>query len=255
MNWLIPANIKQYDFINAFKELKILDWTKKANYNVGDIVYIYGAKPYQKIIYKTEVIKIDVKYEDTIDDSKYWVNRKIQGKPSDNLYTRLKLMHSNNSNELLLDDLITNGLKRAPQGPMKLNNELLSYIEKCFYSDMVDTIIPEQLPEEESLYEGIGVTIKVNSYERSGIARRKCIEYHGSHCKVCGFNFEEVYGNFAKDYIHVHHIVPLSQINDKYKVDYKNDLIPVCPNCHAMLHKKRGSGYLTVEQLRGIINR
>ncbi len=71
MNWLIPANINKYNFVDAFKELSTLDWTKKASYNIGDIVYIYGSKPYQKIMYKTEVIKIDVKQEDTIDDLKY----------------------------------------------------------------------------------------------------------------------------------------------------------------------------------------
>jgi 5-methylcytosine-specific restriction protein A len=36
--------------------------------------------------------------------------------------------------------------------------------------------------------------------------------------------------------IHVHHIVPVSSIGEKYKVDPINDLIPVCPNCHAVFH-------------------
>ena len=58
------------------------------------------------------------------------------------------------------------------------------------------------------------------------------------YCHVCGLDFQEVYGELGKDFIHVNHIKPLSEIDSTYVVDYKNDLIPICPNCHAMLHRK-----------------
>lgn len=45
------------------------------------------------------------------------------------------------------------------------------------------------------------------------IHRRQCIDYYGSNCKVCGFNFEETYGEFARECIHVHNVVPLSEVN------------------------------------------
>ncbi len=75
-------------------------------------------------------------------------------------------------------------------------------------------------------------------YERNPIARKKCIEYHGCKCSICGLSFEEMYGELDKDFIHVHRIVPLNKIGKEYQVNHKTDLIPVCPNCHAMLHKK-----------------
>lgn len=50
------------------------------------------------------------------------------------------------------------------------------------------------------------------------------------------------YGSLGKGFIHVHHKIPLSEIGDEYEVDYVNDLIPVCPNCHAMLHRKSMNG-------------
>lgn len=63
-------------------------------------------------------------------------------------------------------------------------------------------------------------------------------------------SFDETYGMFAKDFIHVHHIKPLSEINEEYEVDPINDLIPVCPNCHAMLHRQQNGIPMTVERLK-----
>lgn len=88
-----------------------------------------------------------------------------------------------------------------------------------------------------SLLEGKTRTITVNAYERNPKARSECIRHHGCACKVCNFNFAKVYGEKAEGYIHVHHLIPLSQIQGEYEVDPINDLIPVCPNCHAMLHR------------------
>ena len=66
-------------------------------------------------------------------------------------------------------------------------------------------------------------------------------------------NFEEKYGAIGKDFIHVHHKIPLSEINEEYIVDPVNDLIPVCPNCHAMLHRKINDKYLNIEELKSVI--
>ena len=50
--------------------------------------------------------------------------------------------------------------------------------------------------------------------------------------------FESIYGDIGKHFIHVHHIIPLSSIDETYILDPVKDLRPVCPNCHAMLHKR-----------------
>ena len=97
----------------------------------------------------------------------------------------------------------------------------------------------EFLEDDEIYYEGSVTTVKVNKYERNQEARRKCIEIHGCQCKVCGFDFEKVYGAFGKGKIHVHHIKPLNEISKEYIVDPIYDLIPVCPNCHLMLHSRK----------------
>lgn len=90
----------------------------------------------------------------------------------------------------------------------------------------------------------------VNRYERRRANRSKCIDHHGDACAVCERRMGEIYGEFADGYIHVHHVVPVSQIGPDYKIDPITDLIPVCPNCHAMLHRGRGATPRSVAELR-----
>lgn len=253
MNWLISANGSIYRHSDAFKKMGYIDWRQTANYEVGDIIYIYSTRPLSRVEFKCRVEKTDIEFENITDDKEFWINEDEYYKSIKGLYSRLILLDSTDGEDLTLKKLKENGLKAAPQGPMRLRDDTLSYIEKYFYNDITDTIFPDELPKEDGLYEGAGIDVRVNRYERSSIARKKCIEYHGTDCIVCGFSFGDFYGDFAKDFIHVHHLVPLSAINNEYKVDYKNDLVPVCPNCHAMLHKKKDLNYLSVNELKEII--
>ena len=114
---------------------------------------------------------------------------------------------------------------------------------------------PSEISNDETCIEGARKSIYVNRYERSSFARRQCLKHHGYKCAVCSFSFEEMYGKIGKEFIHVHHIVPLSEIGDEYIVNPIEDLVPVCPNCHAMLHKKNEGGYFTIEELRALIRK
>ncbi len=98
---------------------------------------------------------------------------------------------------------------------------------------------PEELSTSEALKEGAGLMVTINQYERNAKARRKCIEHHGCQCIVCGFDFEQIYGALGRGYIHVHHVVPLAEIRREYVVNPQTDLVPICPNCHAMVHSTR----------------
>jgi len=103
--------------------------------------------------------------------------------------------------------------------------------------DFVPEIIyPDEV--ETNLLEGSKKQVTVNSYERNPIARKKCLEHFGYNCSVCNINFEKVYGVIGKNFIHVHHLKQISEIQKEYEVNPTKDLIPVCPNCHAMLHKR-----------------
>ncbi len=99
--------------------------------------------------------------------------------------------------------------------------------------------LPEEVEHPKTIYEGAVRSIAVNSYERSPEARRKCIEHYATTCTVCGFDFAATYGGVAEGLIHVHHMKELSEIGEEYEVDPINDLRPVCPNCHAVIHRRK----------------
>ncbi len=114
------------------------------------------------------------------------------------------------------------------------------------------TLIPEEIFENENnLYEGSTRKITVNAYERNQEARQQCLDEYGYICKVCKFDFEKIYGTIGKKFIHVHHLKPLSEIKKEYKIDPIEDLRPVCPNCHAMLHKKNPA--YSIDELKSMI--
>ena len=93
--------------------------------------------------------------------------------------------------------------------------------------------------------------VTVNAYERDRIARRRCIEAHGTDCVICGFSFGATYGAVADGFIHVHHLRALSEIGHEYEIDPVADLRPVCPNCHAVLH--RPDPAFSVEQVKAFL--
>ncbi len=112
-------------------------------------------------------------------------------------------------------------------------------------------VLPEEIAEPATVVEGAKKTVTVNAYERDRTARERCIAHWGVVCVVCGFDFERRYGALGVGFIHVHHLKPLAEIGERYHLDPVQDLRPVCPNCHAMLHRSRQ--VLSIQQLRRIL--
>jgi hypothetical protein len=100
--------------------------------------------------------------------------------------------------------------------------------------------------------EGNRVSVLVNKSERSRTNRDACIRAYGAWCRVCNFDFAKAYGEIGEGYIHVHHLVGLATLKGKArKFDPVKDMIPVCPNCHEMLHQCDPP--YTIDQLKEII--
>lgn len=118
-------------------------------------------------------------------------------------------------------------------------------------------VIAHDFPDEISdlgIFEGAKRKVIVNAYERSNEAREKCIEHYGAKCSVCNFSFDTFYGEaLGKGFIHVHHLLDIAQIGREYKVDPIKDLRPVCPNCHAMLHRQTPA--MDLDKLKALIRR
>lgn len=60
-----------------------------------------------------------------------------------------------------------------------------------------------------------------------------------------------MYGPEFAGFIHVHHLRPLSGIGGGYVVDPVEDLRPVCPNCHAVIH--HGGRLRSIEEVRHLL--
>ncbi|MHC8520845.1 HNH endonuclease [Rossellomorea sp. H39__3] len=246
--WLVPANPDEYDLERAFSHFQALDWKRSYNYETGDILFLYVSGSVKKVKYKVEVIDGFVHSNDTLYDQSFWLDTDKYSQAIRGEKTRIRLVDVADKDELTLPRLRERGLRGNIQGSMKLTGELRDYIMSHFTKDVSSLTYPDDLPD---LWEGERKTITVNAYERNPIARQQCINHYGVECQVCRINFEETYGEVGRDFIHVHHITPLHKVKEGYVVDPRTDLIPVCPNCHAMLHRKENGKYLTLEGLKG----
>lgn len=111
--------------------------------------------------------------------------------------------------------------------------------------------LAEEVPSVEEYTEGAVKRVLVNSYERNPHARKACIQVHGYSCVVCSFNFKQFYGDTGHNFIHVHHLKSLAEIGAEYQLDAIEDLRPVCPNCHAMLHRRKPA--YSIEELKEML--
>lgn len=133
-------------------------------------------------------------------------------------------------------------------GVRKINGEIYQRITNLaegltdIKPDKVEIDLSQETGENyefESYYEGDKTRKYVTVYERNPKLRKQALQIHGYDCKGCGFNFEKFYGSHGKDFIHIHHIKPVSQFDAPEKVNPETDLVPLCPNCHSMVHRDR----------------
>jgi 5-methylcytosine-specific restriction enzyme A len=116
----------------------------------------------------------------------------------------------------------------------------------------LNNYFPEVLEGDITLYpEGTKMLITVNAYERNQKARQSCLQHHGYKCKVCELDFEKKYGVIGRGFIHVHHIQEFHRPGIRPDTNPITDLIPVCPNCHAMLHRQNPC--FTIEELKSML--
>lgn len=103
--------------------------------------------------------------------------------------------------------------------------------------------------EKAVFREGALADVVQSRRERDPATRTACINAHGYACSVCGVDFSRRYGALGERFIHVHHLTPLA--DGERDVDPAADMRPVCPNCHAMLHRR--SPPLSLEELRALL--
>ena len=132
---------------------------------------------------------------------------------------------------------------RVSRSPICKENEILDEAEittswATLITGMVLSLLNVIKIDDKDYYEGGLKRVEINRYERNPVNRELCLAANGYTCAICGFNFEKTFGSIGHNYIHVHHIVPVSSMTEQYIINPAKDMIPVCPNCHAMLHKQ-----------------
>lgn len=141
--------------------------------------------------------------------------------------------------------------KHDSSGLQSLAADVASYafaIPLCLVQ--IEEVNPTQMVAGQ--VEGALTRVVVNKYERSPANRAACLAYHGTRCKGCGFDFEVAYGEIGTGFIEVHHTVPVSEMGAGYVVDPIKELVPLCSNCHSIVHRR--SPPLEMKELKAIIS-
>ena len=106
---------------------------------------------------------------------------------------------------------------------------------------------PEPQPRE--LTEGAKSHIETEQKKRNPQLRKACLDHYGYQCQCCGMDFEKLYGDAGRRFIEVHHLKPISTYEDEHTVNPLTDLVPLCSNCHSMIHRGQ-DGVMTLQELR-----
>ena len=250
--WIVPSNQNLFRIGEAIHaQGGLVDWRQSNNFAVGDIVFIYISKPDHCIRYKMEVVKANIDEDEYLGQEAFWTDKDTYysgiGKYR---YVRFKLLEEYTDDSLSLQRMHEHGLKGSIQGVLHCPDSILDFLLKKD-EESIDVYGVDYPEDSDTLYEGALMTVKVNRYERNPKARKECVARKGCRCYVCGIDFEEIYGVIGKGFIHIHHLTPISSIGKEYVLDVDNDLVPVCPNCHYMLH--RSDPPYTIDELKKML--
>ena len=273
--WIFQGNPTKFDVDNYLLENETIWWSiRQAHFvdsiEIGDEVYIWRSDGANKgsggIVARTQVTGLPQEHIDDEESAAYW----YEGVSTEAyLATELKVLEVDIEQGLNRMDLKENDIlselmiMRLRQNTNYLvADEHVSHLQQLWQQTisgteaLLNTIIEDLESEEVEHGKGEG-TLKTyfgKRYERNPKNREHAIEIHGLDCYVCGFNFEEVYGERGKDFIEVHHLQPLSTLEEATEINPDTDLVPLCANCHRMIHRNQ-THVLTIDELKAIIKK
>jgi predicted RNA-binding protein with PUA-like domain len=279
--WIFQGNPDDFKIDKYISENNEIWWSLNQQHfldeiSKGDVVYIWrsdGMKRGTGGIIARGTVSGDPSLE--IIQSKFWIKkpkdndkfsipitienhlvngnfiRRTELKEHPQLNDLLILRMANNTNYLVKDEH-AKILHKLWEKYTRLNTKQM---RRNDLKDIVRNDLEADKAQFDSSYkEGEMKSYYGNRYERKAKNRLRAIEIHGTTCAVCGFNFEDVYGEHGKDFIEIHHKKPLNTLEAAAEIDSRTDLVPVCSNCHRMLHRDR-ENVLSVEELRDMIKR
>lgn len=103
-----------------------------------------------------------------------------------------------------------------------------------------DLIFPEYITKDAKeylLHEDKFIYGVKARFETDENIRLKVLKIHGTNCNICGFNYEEAYGDLGLGYIQIHQIA--SEEKTEEELNFDEDFIPICENCHGIIHRSK----------------
>lgn len=137
-------------------------------------------------MYKTEVVQESMSFSQCTDDKVFWHNLNEYEKSKGGKYARLKLNEQADRKDLSLPYLLKNGLKAHPQGPIKISDELVNYIDHYIEDTYAIDFFPEcDIPR--GTREGAILTVQVNRYRKNFYYKKKmhrALRLHVLHLRI-----------------------------------------------------------------------
>ncbi len=247
-------------------------------------LYLGGRMTVKKIVSRTAAVRLWNNKQ--LFDSKEWIVDPERAGTLLNLHRRLspalskQLRFTSKTGPLKpffisntkLDNQATRGIRQLTPQSAALLDHIIAVTDELPTSDQLVTVskkmlvnglvqkefnskvkIPEEVPDESAFNEGSVQRILVNRYERDPRAREACIREYGTKCFLCSFDFVVKFGEMMDGFTHVHHLKPLSSLGSDYKINPIRDLRPVCPNCHAVLHRREPP--LSLDEVRRLLQK
>lgn len=169
-----------------------------------------------------------------------YYNSKVRGEGTNNERRLTRMTSYFSKHGLSAGDTIV--LTQDSRGLYHIDHETLP-------NDAARAEITEEIGAEEG-----GVFMMITKrYERNLKNRKLTVAIHGYKCKACGLLMSDKYGPVAKEFIEVHHLTPLSELKIGKLVDPKQEMVPLCPNCHRVVHR-RNPAY-TLEEIQEFIRK
>jgi 5-methylcytosine-specific restriction protein A len=133
-------------------------------------------------------------------------------------------------------EISRNNLK---QNDSECISDSIEFVMLPLMAAVAELIGYEDIMEEEANEEGALKQSVIKKRERSPRNRLLCLAIHGEICSVCGLDPITIYGAGLSSILEVHHIEPLSEAEKARAYSPRTDLVPLCPNCHRAIHKRK----------------
>ncbi len=219
--WLIPANLDVYDHAAAFDKKGVITWVVNSKkIQIDDVVYVYVARPDQRIAYKCVVSKVNVP-ETGVIGSEYWKKAPFSYDESKE-YVDLMMVEQLDDERLTYDNLLKSGLNGPVQHVLDLSNntQLDDYIGSVVdgHGQALINKIDAEVRAARTVFEKEAV---VKSRLGQSDFRNGLIAKYKSQCVICGIE--------DKRLLIASHIIPWIKCENSQKLDVHNGLL-LCAN-------------------------